>query len=731
MKKILLTALSVVLCISVSAQTKNLSAQRIGKLHQRTEIKTKSMQRQTTKKDYRQLNLQAYNQSATATPSTKAKAATLWSSELPEQRWFPGEWEEVQAIVVTFPYNVYPADHIGDEDYTAETGVPGMGILYKWNNITNNWTYYNGGWGAIAGVPDTANYDREIAYYQQFIGTQYSQMAQEYIEYFETQKSFRSVFTNLIDAIQHGSQVWIAVWSLNDSTLIKNLMAEEGKPLTNYRFIECYTDAFWYRDCGPICFYYGDNDDIAMLNFEYIGRACDDLLPDSIASQIGLPNYITTLEWEGGNCLVDGAGKLVTSDAIYAENADREGQLYATGNASNPIDYRTKTPLTSQAVLDSMQRMFGTTYILPRLRYDGGTGHVDLYTDMWDENEFIFSQYPTQYSQWVDYTTVTNNINTLIGYQSLFGFNYKKSYIPFPLKDNGSFFSSQTDYNNNYTRSYSNHTFVNNIIIQPCFSPVENGEPTADWDRANLDSLCKAYPGYTLYPIDIRSFDGLGGAIHCITKQIPADNPIRILHASTTQHDGTQRIANKTMEAIITNRSGIAGASLYWRVDEGEWHNQTLSEGDNNQFSCVMQFDEASINDGSVHTVEYYISATSNNGKTITKPMTASQGGYYTFDVIYDTEAGINTIEEQNIGQFYPNPTNGHTTIDLDADVHYQISIIDVLGHVVRNETLDKGVSNGHYRLDTQTLPNGLYSVRFTTKDGNSVVRRLLVQNKL
>jgi len=29
--------------------------------------------------------------------------------------------------------------------------------------------------------------------------------------------------------------------------------------------------------------------------------------------------------------------------------------------------------------------------------------------------------------------------------------------------------------------------------------------------------------------------------------------------------------------------------------------------------------------------VEYYISATSKNGKTITKPITASQGGYFTF----------------------------------------------------------------------------------------------------
>ncbi|KWW31648.1 MAG: hypothetical protein AUK63_342 [bacterium P3] len=729
MKRIIFFIMGAVLGMGAMAQTKSLSHERLGKLQQRAEMQKNSQQRQRNLLQLDQLGLRADEATSPLTPAKENKAlpAVQWATEMPADRWFPGEWEEVQAIVVTFPYHTYPADHVGEEDYNAQIYLPGMGMLYKWSSSSNQWQYYNGGWGAVKGTPDTTDYNSEIAYYRQYLNTQYASAAQEYIEYFQGQEDFRNVFVNLIDGIQQAAQVWIAVWQLSDSTLIKDFMSSVGKPLTNYRFIECYANAFWYRDCGPICFYYGDNDDIALLNFEYSGRACDDLLPDSIASQTGLPNYTTSIEWEGGNCLVDGAGSLVTSDAIYDENADSYGQTYATGNANNPVDYRNKTPLSRSAVLDSMQRMFGTTYIVPRLQYDGGTGHVDLYADMWDENEFIFSQYPTQYSSWTDYSTANNNINTLTSHQSIFGLNYKKTYIPFPSRDDGSYFTSQRTYNDSYTRSYSNHTFVNNMIIQPCFSPVVDGEPSADWDRANLDSLRKAYPGYTFYPIDIRSFDGYGGAIHCITKQIPAENPVRILHPSVTRHAGVQRTENISMNATVTNRSGIASVTLYWRVDDGSWHSTAMTAGDDNRYTGSINFAEAGMTSGQQGTVNYYISATSNNGKTVTKPITAAQGGYYTFDVIYDAGAGIQHVTEQSVGRFRPNPANGNTTIALDASLKGHVSVIDAMGRVIRHDCLNTN-HDGQYTLDTRGMARGVYSVRFIDDNGASVVRRLLVQ---
>ena len=430
--------------------------------------------------------------------NTKSDVATKGVT-LPDNVWYPGEWEEVEAIVVTWPYECFAAEN---PNWYASPLVEGIAELYSYG--AQGWVTQ--GYGPYVGVLDTVS-------------------------------DMYPVFMNLIDAIQEGSQVWINLWYAEDTVTIKNFMARKGKPLTNYRFIISSGNAFWYRDCGPICFYYGDQDSVAMLDIEYYpGRALDDYLPIHISEQMGIPNYITTVEWEGGNCLLDGAGFLATSDAIYAANADRYGQITWDGQDINTLNYTNKTPLSKQALRDSLSYLLNLRKIsvLPALKYDGGTGHIDLYADMWDENSFVFSAFPEACSNWADYKTTAKNIDSLCSYVSIHNDNYKKQYIPFPKMDNGNDFTSQVTYNSRYTRTYSNHTFVNDIIVQPVFSNVVNNEPTAEWDKAAMDVLRKAYPGYRIFPIDVRSFDGLGGAIHCITKQIPAQNPIRILHHAIT-----------------------------------------------------------------------------------------------------------------------------------------------------------------------------------------------------
>jgi hypothetical protein len=146
----------------------------------------------------------------------------------------------------------------------------------------------------------------------------------------------------------------------------------------------------------------------------------------------------------------------------------------------------------------------------------------------------------------------------------------------------------------------------------------------------------KAFPGYTIIPIDIRGFeddkdlytgfDGTGGAIHCITKQIPAENPIRILHKPIQDFvAGAVYNGNFPIKATITNKSGIQSATCFWRVKgESTWQQLPLAAGANNMFSAILNSPATMEYD----TIEYYLSAVSNNGKTITKPMTAPDGFY-------------------------------------------------------------------------------------------------------
>lgn len=615
--------------------------------------------------------------------------------------WFPGEWEEVQAIVVT-PYYNYKSTNSAYQGYyyMADPLVPGWADILKYSS-----TY---GWQEVgATTPYTAQID--------------------------VTSDFAQVAFYLMDAIQQGgAQAWVRVENFADTNTVLQHLIAKGLRHNNIRFLEAPGNSFWYRDCGPICFYYGEGDTVGMLDFEYYpGRALDDSLPVYIERQFGIPNFNTMIEWEGGNCLVDGAGMVLSSDQIYTANRDTRGQLTWDGSDPNTINYSSKRSLNRDQVLDSMRTLIGTraTHILPAFKYDGGTGHVDLYSDMIDENMFVFSKMPDAYSSWTDYKTGNKNMDSLCSYHSIFDATYRYTTIPFPSRDNGSNFTSQTQYDNQYTRTYSNHTFVNNLIIQPCFSAVgSDGMPTAAWDRANIEELKKAYPGYTIYCVDVREFDGSGGAIHCITKQIPAEHPIRILHQPLHGNTGdTYNTNNAAVSAIITNVDGIQSAKLMYRIADGQWQEINMTPDNNNNY--VATIPTAGQLSGSDTKVEYYISATSNAGKTITKPMPAAQGGYFTFYLGHNPNASINQVNiEDNFGQFYPNPAadQANLNINLADGGNYQVTIVDNSGRTIHTSTL-QAAGQIVYTINASRLASGIYNVVFSNGDCR-VVRRLIVK---
>ena len=626
-------------------------------------------------------------------PATKG-AAKMQRGMPNDSFWFPGEWEEVQAIVVTPDYDYKPVGHENDMYWIADPQVTGYADYY----------HYQNGWQEAGGGPYVGEID-------------------------VTATGHAAVAFYLMDAIQMGgAQAWVRIEKAEDSVVVKQTLAARGMRNDNMRFLIAPGNSIWYRDCGPICFYYGEGDTVGQLDFEYYpGRALDDSLPVYIERQFGIPNFTTMIEWEGGNCLVDGTGMVLSSDAIYGNNNDNHGQLTWDGVNPSTISYTVKPQLSPAKVKDSLRALIGprATYILPAYRYDGGTGHVDLYADMIDENEFVFSVMPDVYSGWYDYQVGQRNMDSLCSYQSYFGRNYYSTTIPFPGTNNGGNFSSQQQYDNNYTRTYSNHTFVNNLIIQPCFSATDADHmPTAAWDRANIEALKRAYPGYTIYCVDVRTFDGSGGAIHCITKQIPADNPIRILHPAIHGNTQTEYTATDApIHSEITNVDGIQNAKVVYRVDGGAWQEVALTAGANNSYDASLPTSTFTVN-GSAK-VEYYISATSNAGKTITKPMTASQGGYFTFYM--GNPVGIDEVSvEERFGQFYPNPATeqAQMVIDLAEGGNYSVTILDLSGRSVHASNL-QAVGQVLYTVNTAKLPSGLYTVVF--ENGNNRVARNLI----
>ena len=614
--------------------------------------------------------------------------------QLPEGAWFPGEWEEVRAVAVTCSYNHLVPGKENDYYWFADPLISGYAAYMH---------YENGEWVEKDGGP--------------------------YLSELDTVSEHGEVFFHLIDAIQSGNaEAWVRIENAADSAAVVRKLARMNLRHDRIRFMLGEGNSFWFRDCGPICFYYGSQDSTAMLDFMYYpGRALDDSLPSLIRKYTGIPDYITTIEWEGGNCLVDGAGMVISSDALYGNNADAYGQMAGNGSDPSSIHYEAKTPLTSEQVRDSLAHLMGSrlTCIVPALKFDGGTGHIDLYADMVDENTFVFSKYPEYCQRWPDYKIANRNINDFTARKSVFDQVFRHTFIPFPCTDDGGDFANHVVYNDDYTRTYSNHTFVNQVLIQPCFSKVRDGQPTADWDRLRLEQLKQAYPGYTIYPIDVRSFDGSGGAIHCITKQIPADNPIRMLHPSVTGNTETAYAGkNVPLLARVTNRSGMESVKVMWRVDGGEWQERAMVSGSDSLFTTELPL--ADVHYADYAKVEYYLSAKSNNGKTMTKPITAPNGGYYTFYLGHNPSVEVREAAEAKVGGFYPNPSREQASIRFaDAGETYAVRVFDASGRLCHRDVTG-GVEV--YTLSVSGYAAGVYRVVFTDVRGQHVLRTLVVE---
>ena len=630
--------------------------------------------------------------------------------EMPEKFWFPGEFEEVQAVLISWRYM-----HV---DYDIDT-IPV-------EPVTKDTAYRMDGSGQI-----------HLGKYK------------SYIDVYDKYTRMPTIFAQLADAIQKGgAQVWINVVNPEDSNSIKNYMNSKGMRLTNYRFFVNPNNSIWYRDCGPVAFYYGDADSIAFMDFEYYsGRAADDQIPINIGKALNIPVYTSTVKYEGGNIILDGVGSLFTSDEVYTENNNPFGQIYLENDTLKMMQ---KVRLSKQQVNDSLTYLLGLDRIkaLPKLKYDGGTGHIDLYAAMWDENNFVFTKYPPQMNKFTDYSIGLKNIDTILSMYSFFEEKYKGRDIPLPMKDDKTWYINNYDYQQ-YTRTYSNSLFINNVIAQPIFSDDKWG--AREFDLAAIEHMKKVFPGYTIIPIDIRGFenaplytgfDGTGGAIHCITKQIPAENPIRILHSAIQYFaDDAQYHGNFPINAIITNKSGIKSATCYWRVKgESSWQQLSLT-AKNDTFSVTLTRPTTLTHD----TIEYYLSATSNNGKTITKPMTAPNGFYYFYhgtnavkevlENIYDYFTGvpnysISNSKEMKISNLFPNPADNSAQVvlmDMDGE-NISISINNIAGQTLYTNTVHVSGNETVLQINTSSFPAGMYIVSFVNSKGEITSKKLIIE---
>jgi agmatine/peptidylarginine deiminase len=448
--------------------------------------------------------------------------------------------------------------------------------------------------------------------------------------YSSTTSSRTRMYAELIDAIQQEVPAWIFINFGGDSITVKNALNFYGVTLTNYDFKVKQTNSIWSRDYGPWGFYYGTDDELAFIDLQYYTtRPLDNQVPAWLANEMGIELYTTDMYTEGGNIMVDGFGHIFYSDVIFGKNASQNGwSTSTTREVHNDLFNATNFTETE------------------RLLCDGGTGHIDMYAKLLDEQTILASEYPSVVTA-SDKQRIEDNVDLFNQEFTTFGNGFDVIRIPMPRRDDGSFSTSCSQINAD-ARGFVNGLFVNKTLIIPIYTNENSSQSNKNWDEAALDLVREVMPGYNVVGIDARSLTTSGGAIHCITMQIPTDNPVRFRHARV---EGLQPAVNQyNFTAEITNKSGISIAQLFWKVkNTASWNALPMSVA-GGTYEASLNNPGFTAND----TIVYYIEASTNNGKTMSKPIVAPDGFFefyfdQDFDNVNDCEVPAN-LSTTNIG---------------------------------------------------------------------------------
>jgi len=477
--------------------------------------------------------------------------------------------------------------------------------------------------------------------------------------------SYTSILRQIVDYAQDEGLVYIVC---SDSNTVKTYLTSGGVPLLNLKFIKTSFNSVWCRDYGPWAVYSGISDSLKIVDWIYNRpRPLDDAVPTAFANYTNLPIYQTTsspndLTATGGNFMVDGNGTGFSSNLILNENS---------GKTESQID-------------TIMRKYMGIKrYIkMTTLPYDQ-IHHIDMHIKLLDEETLLVGQYPAGVA---DGPQIETNLQYILNnFQTCYGRPYKVIRIPMPPNANGQYPDNGANY-----FTYTNSVFVNKTVIVPIYGLSQ--------DTTALRIYREALPGYRIAPINCASMISALGAIHCITKEIGVSEPVFISHSKLVNTNNTS--APYEVKAYIKTKSGVANAKVYWTTDTLQTFNQlamTASAGDTFRVSIPAQALGTKI--------YYYISAVSNSGRTVTKPLTAPSGNYR-FSILSVPSVNVN-IKLLFEGMYNPLTNLLNRKDSVTAYLHQNVSPYSRIDS--SRSVIDSVLFTGHLKFSN--APAGNYYV--------------------
>lgn len=467
----------------------------------------------------------------------------------------------------------------------------------------------------------------------------------------------------------------------------------------------------WTRDTGPFTVYENGTGSRYFLKFP--GDDCALFITDYLAEpilELNSPFLYEKLYFDGGNWLTDGHGtfNIYNTSRSYPDNTP-EGLI--------------------EPPLEVIRKYFG---VGKTLNVKGVEVHADYWLKMIDEETFLVSHIPlSNYRYDVDldpYRGHDNDIQNGIEMikeklHSAFGREFKFHFITNP--------QSYIDQYRYIVYSTTTTSYVNSLILnKTVLVPQYNVEP---FDSDALRKYRELMPGYTVVGVDNEVFAKSGGAIHCITREIFAKNPIYIKHV--WMPDSVNQTTDYNVSATVKSSLGVKSVSLYWAVNNNTTFEKVpMTLNGESTYSAMISGQQYGTR------INYYIEAEDNNGKKILKPFVAPAS---TYDFLIHPDGVVSVSDDKlannipgnfYLSQNYPDPFNPSTTINysLPKASNVKIEVFNLLGERVK-VLVDNYRDAGNYKTVWsgkdeygRQMSSGVYLYRMQA-NGTTLVKKMIL----
>ncbi len=470
-------------------------------------------------------------------------------------------------------------------------------------------------------------------------------------------------YNYLVD-ISNNSKLWVICESAEQASASSALSAA-GVNMSNTDFITGPSSSIWVRDYGPWFIILADGTQ-GIFDYSYNRpRPDDDLIPQVIGAQWGIPVYISDIVHTGGNYMSGGLGEAMSTNLIYEEN-------------SNPDSW------VDQQMEDYLGITQYTTYDDPQGTY---IDHIDCWGKMLSPDRVMVLQVPPAHA---DYASLETAADLIAATTSPYGHPWKV-YRVFSSGDEG----------------YTNGLLHNKTYYMPVWN-TGNDTPAAA-------AFTEALPGYTVTPIYYDEFINTD-ALHCRSRNVIDRYMLQLLH---TPVDTVQSLSAVTISAFIKPNPAntLVSASVFYRVDSGSFTEVAMTASGADNFTAEISAQPDSS------LVEYYIRAEDSSGRVSAHPQYAPDTwlNRYTVSLTGISSGGTSFVKPQMLGA---NPFSGSLVFSGEPGMAF--SVFDGSGRMMYSAAA--GEDGLMQWTPDASVASGVYFTQFVLGSSVSTSRAVLLR---